>query len=55
MFELFRHYICSWNFVEALHFWIEIGQLATLVLLLVLVIKLWKRDKENRASNNRNH
>lgn len=49
MFDQFRHYICSWNFVEALHFWIEIGQMVTLVLLLALVIKLWNRDKQNYA------
>ena len=44
-FQAFRNYICSWGFVEALHFWIEIGQTITLVLLLFLVFKMWKGKK----------
>jgi hypothetical protein len=45
MFESVRQYICDWRFVEALHFWIEIGQCVTLGLLMVLVVKLWKHHR----------
>lgn len=55
MFEQFRHYICQWNFIDALHFWIEIGQLLTLVILLTLAIKLWRKDRRDERNHNAFH
>lgn len=42
MFEGLRQFVCNWQFIEVLHFWIEVGQTVTLGLLFVLVIKMWK-------------
>lgn len=45
MFGHLQKYICSWGWYEAVHFWIEIGQLVTFLILFVLVIRMWRRMK----------